>query len=405
MVLALAELRAAFDVSQGNHIMRMMLIRKLIDAGEIAEALGLALDLDPADVSASGDRAALSTLLLSAGLVDRAAEFEDGADIDSERPVATKPAGEQAPNAPGLRVVGGQDADLTKDEPDHAVGFADVGGLEQVKKDIRRRIVLPFAQPNLVARFRKKAGGGVLLYGPPGCGKTLLARATAGECGARFLNAPLSDILHPHPGESERRLSALFTKARENRPTVLFFDEIEALAAKRSSASHSHVGQLISHFLTEFDGFDSDNSGVLILAATNTPWAMDPAFLRAGRFDRMFFVPPPDRAARASIFDLELAGRPGVDKLKADTFAAKTSGLSGADIRAIVDTATDDAIDATLETGQEQPITPGMINGAISGFASSVGDWLATAKDYATYANESGRYDDVLDFLAQHGRR
>lgn len=405
MVWALAELRAAFDISPENNIMRMMLIRKLIDAGEMAEALGLALDLDPADVSALGDRAALFQLFNSAGLEDRAAEFGGDRHPDRELPSAAKLAEEQVPNSHGLRIVGGQDTDLTTDTPERLVGFVDVGGLEQVKKDIRRRIILPFAQPNLVARFRKKAGGGVLLYGPPGCGKTLLARATAGECGARFLNAPLSDILHPHPGESERRLSALFTKAREDRPTVLFFDEIEALAAKRSNASHSHVGQLISHFLTEFDGIDSDNSGVLILAATNTPWAMDPAFMRAGRFDRMFFVPPPDRAARASIFDLELADRPGSDNLKGDTFAAKTAGLSGADIRAIVETATDDAIDATLDTGREQPITSNMINGAIAGFASSVGDWLATAKDYATYANENGRYDDVLDFLAQHGRR
>jgi AAA+ superfamily predicted ATPase len=406
MSIALADLRDALNGAPDNQIMRMMLVRRLVDDGELSEALGLAVDLSPAEVPAAGDRAVLAKLFRSAGLASRAEAFADGApETAPEAPVDETPVTPSPAQTGGLRVVGGQEADTTPPEATPALGFGDVGGLEQVKKDIRRRIILPFAQPNLVARFRKTAGGGVLLYGPPGCGKTLLARATAGECGARFLNAPLSEILHPHPGESERRLSALFNKAREDRPTVLFFDEIEALAAKRSNASHSHVGQLISHFLTEFDGIDSDNSGVLILAATNTPWAIDPAFLRGGRFDRLFFVPPPDRPARASIFDLELAGRPGADALKADQFAAKTAGLSGADIRAIVDMATDDAIDVTLDTGKEQPITPKMIDGAIDGFASSVGDWLATAKDYATYANESGRYDDVLDFLANHGRK
>lgn len=400
MSIALTELRAALDGSPDNQIMRMMLIRRLVEDNERSEALALAVTIDPANISAPGDRAVIADLFKSAGLIDRAAEYSGSRpQKQSDQALASKP------QAHGLRVVGGRDDAPPERSTDTHIRFSDVGGLEQVKKDIRRRIILPFVQPNLVARFRKTAGGGVLLYGPPGCGKTLLARATAGECGARFLNASLSDILHPHPGESERRLSALFAKARENRPTILFFDEIEALAAKRSNASHSHVGQLISHFLTEFDGINSDNSGVLILAATNTPWAMDPAFMRAGRFDRMFFVPPPDRTARASIFDLELAGRPGAEALNSDGFAAKTTGLSGADIRAIVETATDDAIDATLETGQEQPITPAMIEAAISGFASSVGDWLATAKDYATYANESGRYDDVLDFLSKHGRR
>lgn len=405
MSQALTDLRAAVEASPENLIVRIMLIRGLTEAGELSEALSLALRIPAEEVTASGDRDLMSGLFRSAGMSERAAAFSTvpGSDVEMQRPVGDNVKPDTPPGQ--LRLVGGSDAETQTGDTDAQIAFADVGGLEQVKKDIRRRIILPFAQPGLLAKFKKSSGGGVLLYGPPGCGKTLLARATAGECGARFLNTPLSEILSPYPGESERRLSALFAKAREDKPTVLFFDEIEALAAKRSSATHSHVGQLISHFLTEFDGINSDNTGVLILAATNTPWAVDGAFLRPGRFDRMFFVPPPDKKARASIFNLELVGRPGADTVSFDRLAAATAGLSGAEISGVVEAATDAAIDATLEMGQEVPISQAMLEAGIKEISSGVGDWLATAKDYATYANESGRYDEVLDFIAKQGRR
>ncbi|MEM7644519.1 MAG: ATP-binding protein [Pseudomonadota bacterium] len=403
------ELRAALDAAPDNTLLRLMLVRDLIGQGATAEAMTMAMALDPAGVTAPGDRQLLARMWVDCGLPDRAAAYQD-----ADSGVASGPAPTPAPTAvpspargTPLRVVGGTDPtpDMPTEDAQAPLSFADVGGLEDVKRDIRRRIILPFAQPSLVARFKKSAGGGVLLYGPPGCGKTLLARATAGECGALFLHAPLSEILDPRPGESERRLSALFRKARESAPAIIFFDEIEALAAKRSSATSSHVGQLISHFLHEFDGVDANNKGVLVLAATNTPWAMDPAFLRPGRFDRLFFVPPPDAAARAGIFGLELGDRPVAPDVDPADLARRTSGASGADIRAIVEMATDEAIDATLETGQEVPLDGAMLKRAVEAHRSTVGDWLATAKDYATYANESGRYDDVLAFLDRYARK
>src|SRR5690606_29954670 len=129
---------------------------------------------------------------------------------------------------------------------------------------------------------------------PPGCGKTHLARATAGEISAGFISVGISDVLDMWIGSSERNLHELFAGARANKPCVLFFDEVDALGSRRSDLQHSHARHLINQFLAEMDGIDANNDGLLILAATNSPWHVDPAFRRPGRFDRILFVPPPD---------------------------------------------------------------------------------------------------------------
>ena len=139
--------------------------------------------------------------------------------------------------------------------------FSDVGGLTAVKKQIERKIILPFRQPSLFKRFGRKSGGGVLLYGPPGCGKTLLARATAGECGAEFYNIEISDILDKYFGESEQKLHEVFELARRTKPSVIFFDELEGLASKRTGCSMAST--VVSQFLSELDGFNKNNEGVL----------------------------------------------------------------------------------------------------------------------------------------------
>ena len=149
-----------------------------------------------------------------------------------------------------------------------------------MKAEIRRKIILPFTRKALFEKFKKKAGGGILLYGPPGCGKTMLARATAGEVDAAFVSVSIPEILSKWLGESEKRMAALFAEARSKTPAVLFFDEIEALASRRGASETTHTGALVSTFLSEMDGIGADNEGVLVLAATNVPWAIDPAFRR-----------------------------------------------------------------------------------------------------------------------------
>jgi SpoVK/Ycf46/Vps4 family AAA+-type ATPase len=310
---------------------------------------------------------------------------------------------------PRLRVMSNDDTDASEVErllqPAQApVTFADVGGLDAVKEQIEKRIILPFQKPALFAKFKRKAGGGILMYGPPGCGKTLLARATAGQCKATFLNVAIEDVLDMWIGESERKLHALFEKARSSTPAVMFFDELEALAGKRQYTREGTSSKLVSQFLSEMDGFVKNNAGVLILAASNVPWAVDPAFRRPGRFDRVLFVPPPDRTARASILKILLGGRPTATDLDVDALAARTSGFSGADLENLVDTAADRAIARSLETGGEVPIDQTHLVGALGEIKPTTVEWLTTARNYARYANEGGQYDEVLDFLKRHGK-
>jgi len=309
---------------------------------------------------------------------------------------------------PKLRVIANDDTtalDAQKliEPPLERITFEDVGGLADVKKQIHRKIILPFQKPSLFERFKRKAGGGILLYGPPGCGKTMLARATAGECDAEFINVAISDVLDMYIGESERKLHALFDRARAKTPSVLFFDELEALAGKRQYSREGSTAKVVSQFLSEMDGFANANKGVLILGATNVPWAVDPAFRRPGRFDRVLFVPPPDAEARESILALLLAGRPADNAIRVKELAAKAAGFSGADLRNLVETAADNAIERSIESSSEVPITRADLYAALAEVKPTALEWLTTARNYARYSNEAGQYDDILAYLKTHG--
>ena len=206
-----------------------------------------------------------------------------------------------------LRLKGSNEVTETTEELDSRflqkplINFSDVGGMDAVKKEIEMKIIKPLLHPELYKAYGKKVGGGILLYGPPGCGKTYIAKATAGQVNAKFINVSLNDILDMWIGNSEKNLHEIFELARYNTPCVLFIDEIDALGASRSDMKQSSGRHLINQFLQELDGIDSPNEGVLIIGATNTPWNLDPAFRRPGRFDRIVFVPPPDATSRESL--------------------------------------------------------------------------------------------------------
>ncbi|MDX2185729.1 MAG: AAA family ATPase [Opitutaceae bacterium] len=276
--------------------------------------------------------------------------------------------------------------------------FDEVGGMETVKQEIRLKIILPLQQPELFKAYGKKVGGGILLYGPPGCGKTHLARATAGEVNAGFLSVGLNDVLDMWVGQSEKNLHGLFEQARANKPCVLFFDEVDALGANRTDLLKSSGRQIINQFLAELDGVQSSNEGVLILAATNAPWHLDPAFRRPGRFDRILFVPPPDEAARAAILKVLLRGKP-TDSLDVAPVARKTDGFSGADLKAIVDLAVEAKLSDALQSGRVEPLTEKDLLSAAKRHKPSVRDWFETARNYALYANQSGLYDEIRTYL------
>jgi transitional endoplasmic reticulum ATPase len=278
------------------------------------------------------------------------------------------------------------------------VNFADVGGMEKVKEEIRLKIILPLEHPELFQAYGKKVGGGILMYGPPGCGKTHLARATAGEVKAGFLSVGINDVLNMWIGQSEHQLHELFEQARRNRPCVLFFDEVDALGASRSDMRQSAGRQLINQFLSEMDGVETSNEGVLILAATNAPWHLDSAFRRPGRFDRILFVPPPDQTARAEVLRILLKGKPS-EAIDHEYLAKKTDGYSGADLKAVVDVAVERKLREALSTGKIKPLGTKDLAAAAVEVRPSTKEWFATARNYALYSNESGLYDDILTYL------
>lgn len=445
---ALSGLRAALEATPQNLPLRLVLVRALADRGDHAGAADL---LDPVDPSALGteERLAAARTLLRAERSDRALAFADGGGGPEAKIVAARAllalgrndeAGEryrsalaESPavedlalasrigartvdgprdaegNVVRLKVFSNDDTAATEAKrlaapPQEKATFADVGGLEEVKEQIRRRIVLPFQKPSLFQRFKKRIGGGILLYGPPGCGKTLLARATAGECNAAFQAVAISDVLDMYIGESERKLHALFEEARRKAPAVLFFDEIEALGGKRQFTREAASSKLVSQFLSEMDGFARNNEGVLLLGSTNVPWAVDPAFRRPGRFDRVVFIPPPDEAARTAILEILLAGRPVDGDVRPAPLAKATSTFSGADLSNLVETASDQAIQESLSAGRDVPIRMAHLQAALREVKPTTIEWLTTARNYARYSNESGQYDDVLSFLKAHGR-
>ena len=279
-----------------------------------------------------------------------------------------------------------------------SIKFDDVGGMESLKDEIRIKIIMPMDHPDLYKAYGKAAGGGVLLYGPPGCGKTHLARATAGEIKAGFLSVGLNDVLEMWLGNSERNLHALFEQARDHAPCVLFFDEVDALAASRSDLKTSAGRQVINQFLSEMDGIDSRNEGVLILAATNAPWHLDPAFRRPGRFDRILFVPPPDAPGRASILRILCQGKP-VKDIDFEHLAKKTDKLSGADLKAVVDVAIEGKLREALKAGGIRPLTTKDLLAAAATIKPSTREWFSTARNYALYSNQGGIYDDILTYM------
>lgn len=279
------------------------------------------------------------------------------------------------------------------------ISFKDVGGLADVKKEINLKIIKPLLNPDLYKMYGKKVGGGILLYGPPGCGKTYMARATAGEIDAKFINVGINDILDMYIGQSERNLADVFEVAREHTPCVLFFDEVDALGASRHQMINQAGKNVINQFLSEMDGISSDNEGLLIVGATNTPWALDTAFRRPGRFDRIIFVPPPDNEARAAIFELALREKPLAEGINYAKLAKYTDLFSGADIYSVVDRAIEAKLEIALETGEVQPIEMTDLEQAIKKTQPSTKEWFNTAKNYALYANQSGLYDEILKFI------
>ena len=347
-------------------------------------------------------------LLLRAGESDRAArEYRRAIDADPAvaDPFLAGELGVRADAGPSEEVDGkirastGEASEAPGVEIERpAVSFKDVGGMEPLKEEIRMKIIHPMTHPELYKAYGKTVGGGILLYGPPGCGKTYLARATAGEIRARFIAVGISDVLDMWIGQSEKNLHEVFDQARQNAPCVLFFDEVDALGASRTDMKKFAGRQLINQFLSEMDGVQSSNEGVLVLAATNAPWHLDSAFRMPGRFDRILFVPPPDAEARGSILRLQARGKPAQD-IDFDSLGKKTKDFSGADLKAVVDLAVEAKLREAMKAGVPKPLTTRDLADAAAQVKPSTREWFSAARNYALYSNQGGLYDDILRYL------
>lgn len=315
---------------------------------------------------------------------------------------ASAPVADPRPRPIGLPASGDdgpdEEIDRTFEMERPRITFEHVGGMDSLKEEIRTKIIYPLEHPELYAAYGKAAGGGILLYGPPGCGKTHLARATAGQVRAGFLAVGIDDVLDMWLGRSERNLHEFFETGRRHRPCVLFFDEVDAIGANRTDLRMSAGRTVVNQFLAELDGSEASNDGLLILAATNAPWHLDPAFRRPGRFDRVLFVPPPDETARAAILRVLLVDKP-VSDVDAEAVAARTEGYSGADLRGIVDLAIEAKLRAAISDHIPRPIVTRDLLDAVKQTVPTTREWFATARNYVLYANQGGLYDAVRPFL------
>lgn len=276
--------------------------------------------------------------------------------------------------------------------------LADVGGMQDVKDRLNMAFLAPLRNPELRRLYGKSLKGGLMLYGPPGCGKTYIARALAGEIGASFINVTLTDILDQFIGNSEANLHSLFVTARKHAPVVLFLDEIDAIGQKRSQSTSAAWRGVTNQLLMEMDGIGADNEGVFILAATNTPWDVDPALRRPGRFDRSVAVLPPDAPARHSILYHYLKDRP-MEGIDLGVLVRQTNGFTGADLAHLVDSAAEFAMMDSLRTGTVRMMTMQDFANALKQVRPSAGPWFSSARNIVEYGNRDGQYDDLAAYM------
>jgi len=432
----LDSLRKAVEAMPDDVPLRLHLATMLLQAGQRDEAvrqIGAVLQRDPGNAKALG-------MLRDPGPEPAAAAGQPPADppvISPERPgvPAPPPLGASRPDAdpgshpgeagktshydwsqaedelrdvlPAMFVGDGDAADSASAGIDEADAYdaeqagltlADVAGMAEVKQRLEAAFLAPMRNPDLRRLYGKSLRGGLLLYGPPGCGKTFIARAVAGELGASFIAVSFADIIDMFVGQSERNIHELFEVARRNAPCVLFLDEVDAIGQKRSQLRHTPMRSAVNQLLLELDDVSGNNEGVFLLAATNHPWDVDSALRRPGRFDRTLLVLPPDAAAREGVFRYHLKDRPvaGIDLAK---LARSTDGYSGADIAHICETAAERALMDSVRRGEPRMIGTPDLEAAIAEVKPSLGAWFDVARNVALFANEGGTYDDLAAYL------
>ncbi|MBI2931552.1 MAG: ATP-binding protein [Planctomycetes bacterium] len=239
------------------------------------------------------------------------------------------------------------------------IRFDDIAGLEDVKEQIRIKMIFPFTHPEKAKKYRIRTGGGILLYGPPGTGKTMIAKAVAGELDATFFAIAPSEILNKWVGESEKNIRKLFDAARKCERAIVFIDEVEALTPPRREGEAGGVMQrVVPQILNELDGFDSkEGHHLLFLGATNEPWNIDRAMLRPGRLDEKIYVGLPDATARRQILVMNLKEVPLDPDVNLDALASRLEGYSGADVAYVCRKVSEERFLESIQKGDEKAIS------------------------------------------------
>jgi transitional endoplasmic reticulum ATPase len=295
----------------------------------------------------------------------------DGAKTERRRPASQKPSAR--PRESSTEADGESSASqwVVKEKP--SLRFSDVAGLEDVKEDIRLKMIYPFEHPELAERFGIRAGGGILLYGPPGTGKTMIAKATAGEIDATFFRISPADVLSKWVGEAEQNIKKLFDAAAAEPRSIIFIDEIEALVPARRDEGSSVMQRVVPQILQGVEGFDKKaGRPILLMGATNVPWQLDPAILRPGRFDEKVYIPLPDSSARRHMLDMYLGKRPVADDIDLDILATKLDGYSGADIKYLCDRSATIPFLKSVASGEEGEITTAILRDVLNDTPPSV---------------------------------
>lgn len=407
-------LRAAVAAASADVPLRLHLAQLLLEAGRSDDAVA---EVAVALQHAPGDPQARALMAQAMGAAPPAPQQPpaQGPHPQAEQPPRPrtgfdwKAAAEQVGDAVPPRFAetpiraDGQDdstdADAWDVEAPGTVRLADVGGMQDVKERLEAAFLAPLRNPELRKLYGKSLRGGLLLYGPPGCGKTFVARAVAGELGAAFLSVSINDVLDMWIGNSERNMHEIFETARRQAPCVVFLDELDALGAKRSRTAHSGMRNTVNQLLSELDGIDSAaNEGVFVLAATNVPWDVDNALRRPGRLDRTILVLPPDRPAREAILRHHLRDRP-IESIDLGKLAKVTDGLSGADLAHVCEAAAERALLDSARTGTVRMIGMKDLLAAANDVVPSAEPWFASARNVAMFANEGGMYDDLVAYL------
>lgn len=277
------------------------------------------------------------------------------------------------------------------------ISLDSVCGLEEMKETIMLKIVAPFKNPEVCEFYGRKGKSGILMYGPPGCGKSLIAEAIANEMGASFFNVKASDLKSKWVGETEKKMAELFAKARSKQPAIIFLDEFESLGRERSNVNNSFEKDFISQMLIEIDGMGNKESKIVLIAATNQPWEIDSALLRSGRLGTRLFISPPNKAARREILEKELENKPIESNFDIDVLVEKTFGFSGSDMVELCTLASENAMKDYFTNGQMRNINLEDFLVALKKIKPVTSTWLKNAIRQIRLKEMDEEYPELLE--------